>query len=98
MKTLVLILLQLAATGADAYYTDRGMGRNPLTHVNRETNPIARPFVQTRADRIAYFSVTAGIKIAVPRLIHKKHPKLATAAEIAAIVDSAEAAAYSGTH
>lgn len=91
--TILLIVLQLAATGADAYYTNRNWESAGHPH---EINPIARPFVSTRGGRIAYFSATAALKIALPLELRKHgHPKLATVAAVLGIADNAEAAAVS---
>jgi hypothetical protein len=88
---ILLMLLQLASSGADAFYTERAFHQwRPV-----EQNPIARPFVQTRGGRVAYFSVTAGLKIAVPiELRRHHHEKLATAFAVAGIADSAGAAGF----
>ena len=94
MKTALLIALQLAASGSDAYFTHRAI--NPRYH---EHNPIARPFVKTTAWQVSYFSAGAAIKITIPILLRKRHhPKLADTLAIAGIADNAVAAAYSATH
>jgi hypothetical protein len=91
-KTLLLLAMQLAASGADAYYTDRNAQYNDF----REFNPIAQSCVRSRGARIAYFSATAGIKIAAPRwLRHRHHDRLAQWTEIGGIVDSAASASIS---
>ncbi len=89
--TILLILLQLASSGADGYYTDRAFHQwRP-----QEQNPIARPFVQNRGSRIAYFGVTTGLKIAMPiELRRRHHEKLASAFAIAGIADSLGAAGF----
>jgi hypothetical protein len=94
MKTALFILLQLAASGADAYYTNR----NAMTPLFREHNPIARPFMGTRASRIDYFSITAAGKIAVFTLLRKRHSRTADGIAVAGISDNAFAAAFSATH
>lgn len=92
--TLLAVALQLAAGGADAYYTDRNMSMGM-----RERNPLVAPFVQSRPARIAYFSASVGIKIALPRILRRhRHNKLARAVEVWGVVDSAQGAAYSAIH
>lgn len=88
---LLVIILQLASTGGDAYFTNRNMQMGA-----REMNPSVRPFVQSQASRIFFFSASAAFKIAVPiELRRHRHNKIATAAEILGIVDSAQGAAIS---
>lgn len=95
MRTTVLIILQLAASGADAFYTNRGMDF-PQFH---EHDPIAKPFIKTTPDRIAYFSVTAAIPIVGTHLLRKHHhEKLADGLAVAFIADSATGAASTATH
>jgi hypothetical protein len=94
MKTALFILLQLAASGADAYYTNR----NAMTPLFREHNPIARPFMGTRESLIDYFSITAAGKIAAFILLRKKHARFADGVAIAGISDNAAAAIFSATH
>lgn len=88
---LLVIILQLASSGGDAYFTNRNMQMGA-----REMNPTVRPFVQSQNSRIVFFGVSAAFKIAVPiELRRHGHSKLATAAEILGIVDSAQGAAVS---
>ena len=96
-----VIILQLASSGADAWRTDHNAQplNRPTAIQGHESNPIAAPFVDSRPKLIAYFSVTTGIKLAIPwQLRRHHHPKLATVAEILGIADSAGAAAWSGAH
>lgn len=89
---LLLIVLQLASSGADAYYTNRIM-EHPWGF---ELNPVAKPFVGSRAGRITYFSVTAGAKIALPIALRRHgHEKLASIAAWSGIADNAGGAGYS---
>jgi len=65
----------------------------------REMNPMMRPFVGTQTNRILTFSAIAAFKIALPiELRHHGHQKLATAAEIFGVVDSAQGAVVSARH
>lgn len=97
--TILTIALQLAASGADAYYTDRNLSQDQSRYVVREDNPVSRLFVQTRAGRVAYFSVTAGIKIALPQILRKHHHnRVARILEISDIADNATCAAESAIH
>lgn len=89
MKVLIL-LLQLSATGNDAYWTDRNLQQ--CSHC--EYDPIARPFVKNRAGLVAYFSASAAVKIAVPYELRKHHHgKIARVLEVYGIGDSV----YGGT-
>jgi hypothetical protein len=95
VKTLLFVVLQLAASGSDAYYTDRFMS----SRYGSEGNPLARPFVQTRTDRVLYFSGQTGLKLGAVYLLKKRgHGKLAESVAIAGIADNAVATAYSATH
>jgi hypothetical protein len=88
---LLVIILQLASTGGDAYFTNRNMSMGA-----REMNPTMRPFVGTQTSRIVTFSAIAAFKIALPiELRHHGHYKIAKTAEILGIVDSAQGAAVS---
>jgi hypothetical protein len=72
MKTLVLILAQLAASGSDAYFTDRNMHQRQFV----EYDPIAKPFTHSRPAFIAASSFGCGVEIVMPRLLHKRNPRL----------------------
>jgi len=94
MKTFLLIVLQLAASGSDAYFTHKQLASRGV-----EFDPIARPFVRTTTGQVAYFGSTAAISIAVPYELRKhRHERLADLASIAAIADSATGAAQSAIH
>jgi hypothetical protein len=98
---LFAIILQLAASGADAWRTDHNLQsvNRPTATQGREFNPIAAPFTDSRPKLIAYFSVTTSAKLIIPwQLRRHHHRKLATVAEILGIADSAGAAAWSGVH
>lgn len=92
MKTALLIVLQLAASGSDAYFTHRN-----LEH-GREDNPIVRPFVGNTSKQVIYFSSMAAMKIVIPHLVRKKHSRMADVMAVAGIADNTEAAAWSATH
>lgn len=95
MKTALLIILQLAASGSDAYFTNRN-AHGPGFY---ELNPIARPFVRSQRTLAAYFATGAAVKIAVPIMLRKHHhQRLADAIAIAGIADNAGAATFSATH
>jgi len=95
-KTILMIALQLGASGFDAYYTDHNLESFRGSSRGTENNPLSGPFVQTRASRIAYFSVTAGIKIAAPHILRKRgHNRLASIVAISGIADNALGAASS---
>jgi hypothetical protein len=95
MKTAILIVLQLAASGSDAYFTHRD-------HLYRrfyETNPIARPFVGSTRGQILYFGSGAAMKISVAHVLRTHgHTKFAEAFALSGIADNSIAAAYSATH
>jgi hypothetical protein len=95
VRTFLLIALQLATSGSDAYFTNRD-AEKPHFY---ELNPIAQPFVRTRTSRIAYFSAGAAAKIVIPAILRKRHhERLATAFSLAGIADNTAAAAFSATH
>jgi len=108
--TILMIILQLASSGADAYKTHQTLalhvtrceavhGREQLcwTAVQGvERNPFVRPFVRTTAGQVAFFGTTASLKVALPIGLRKHgHRKLAAIAEWAGIADSAEGATFS---
>lgn len=95
MKTALLIIAQLAASGSDAYFTDRNMYS---AHAH-ESNPLARPFIGTRPGRVAYFSVTTAAKITIPIMLRKRrHGRTADTLAMVGIADTAGGAVYSATH
>lgn len=93
MKTiLLLVALQLAASGSDAYLTDRNQRRT----VHHEDDPLAQPFMRSTAGRVAFFSAGAGAQIAFPLYLqHKGHNRLALAAALGGVVDNASGAVVS---
>lgn len=94
-KHLLAVVLQLAASGADAYYTDRALHRPGW----REHNPVTRTLVHDRGTLAAYFSVTAAGHVALPYWLRRRgHGKLAGWAGVEGIADNAEGAAYTATH
>lgn len=96
MKTAALmIILQLASGGADAYYTNRNLHQ---LH-GQERNPLVQPFVGTQTRTAVYFSATTGFSIALPALLkHRHHNKLANAYTVGAIAASTASATWSATH
>ena len=71
MKTwLMLVALQLGASGTDAFYTHQA---NP----RYEQNPIAKPFMGSTAGQVAFFGGGAALRIGLSYALHKKHPKIA---------------------
>lgn len=84
-KAMLLILLQLAASAGDAYTTHKGLeGRH------FERNPIARPFMQSTAGQVAFFSAETGIKISLVAVLrHKHHNHLADGLAIYGIGENA---------
>jgi hypothetical protein len=94
MKTALLVIMQLAASGSDAYFNRRNLG----TRDWRERDPIARPFVQSDKGIVIYFSATAGLKITAAHLLKKHHHKLSDFASVYGIIDNSEGAIFSATH
>jgi hypothetical protein len=92
--TLLLDVVQLAATGADAYATDR----NRQTFGFHEFNPVARPFVRNRPTLIAYFSIQAAVKIVAVHWLRPRHRRLAITVRAYSIADNAAGAAWSLSH
>jgi len=99
MKTLLLVVLQLAASGADAYYTHRLVNPPAMAAPVHEANPLVRPFLHSTRAEVGYFSTSAGLKITIPVLLrHHHHNKLAAAVTAWGIGDNAVAATYTATH
>jgi hypothetical protein len=94
MKPIIFIVLQLAASGSDAYFTNR----NAMLSRFREHNPISRPFMANEETRIGYFSIDAALKITIPMIVRRKHPHLARGIAIGEILDNAQGAIFSATH
>ena len=95
MKSAILIVLQLAAAGSDAYFTHR----NQSMPRHYENNPIAAPFIGSTHGQVIYFSAWAGGRIILERiLVRHHHPKWAKAVAIEAIADNGLGAAWSATH
>lgn len=94
-KHILIVILQLAAAGNDAYWTNHNM--QFINHY--EHNPIASPFVKTTPGCVGYFSVTAAAHIAAPWALRKySHNKLATIVEWEGIADNGISGTYSATH
>jgi hypothetical protein len=93
--TLLLIALQLASNGSDAYFTGRSLSSGGYY----ERDPIAKPFVTTTRGRVSYFSATASLSIAVPWYM-RRHGKrrLAELGSLATIADSTTGAWQSAHH
>lgn len=93
MKTiLLLVALQLAASGGDAYFTDRNQRRT----VHHEDDPLAQPFMHSAAGRVMFFSAGAGAQIVFPLYLRRKrHSRLALAAALGGVVDNASGAVVS---
>lgn len=95
MKTALFIILQLASSGSDAYFTHR----NAMTPRFHEYNPIARPFVGSTRGTVIYFGGGAALKIGAVCLLRKRgHQRFADALALAGIADNAGAAIFSATH
>ena len=56
MKTILLIALELAASGSDAYFTHRNLTTFPF----REHNPIMQPFVRNTPSMVITFAASSG--------------------------------------
>ena len=90
-----IVILQLAVSGADAYFTNADQ-RQVLHH---EQNPIARQFVGSTAGIVTYFSAQTAIKLTLPAWLRKhNHRRIAELAEIAGIADNATCATNSALH
>jgi hypothetical protein len=95
VKTFLLIALQLAASGSDAYFTHR----NQSMPRHYENNPVAAPFVHSTRGQVAFFASGAAARIVVPTLLRKHwHPRLADAFAIEGIAENAAGAGFSATH
>lgn len=94
-KRLLLLALQLAASGSDAYFTHR----NQELPRHYEMNPVARPFIGSTPGLAGYFTAEATAKIVLAhefRIHH--HPALADASASLGIADNVFGATYSATH
>jgi hypothetical protein len=94
MKTILLVALQLAASGSDAYFTHR----NELTPKFREHNPLVAPFVGSTHGQVIFFGAGAALKVGGAHLLRRHHPRLADSLAVAGIADNAFGAAFSATH
>lgn len=92
-KRLLILAFHLAASGADAYLTNR----NQHLPVHSEMNPIARPFVSNgQPILITYFAATFGLETLGEYELHKHHHEhLAFGLEVFNIADHATGAAIS---
>ncbi len=94
-KHIAMVLLQLAASGFDAYYTHR----NVIVSRGVELDPVAAPFVHSTPALVTYFSADAAVKIYVTHELRRHgHKAMADLMSTAGFVDSAESAAFSATH
>jgi hypothetical protein len=92
---ILLIVLQLAASGSDAYFTHRNLTRPGFY----EHDPIARPFVRDTPHLVGYFSADAAVKIGTAELLRKfHHRRISAIVSVGGITDSAYFASYSATH
>lgn len=102
MKTsLLLILLQLASAGNDAYWTNHNVQSSFASHhyKNYENNPIARPFVKSTTGCVVYFSASAATHIAAAHLLRKHHhDRIADFVLVEGIVDHGVSGGYSAAH
>lgn len=93
MKHAILMLvLQLASNGADAYLTNRNL------HTPRfvERNPLERPFVHNTGTLAGSFAVETSGALYLEHLLRKRgHAKLATALELDEICGHGFSAGYS---
>jgi|SRR5271165_7405614 len=88
----LLAVVQLAASGADAYYTNRNMQRNHGV----ELDPLERPFVHNPASLTALFATEAAGTIYSAYWLRKHdHAKMADAGAAGLIASHAYGAAYS---
>ena len=95
LQVILFIVMQLGASGADAYYTHTVV----VEQRQIEHNPIAKPFMHSTRNEVAYFSVTTAVKIAAPIVLrHRHHEKLATALALMSIADNASCAVYTSAH
>lgn len=85
-KHLLMLALQLAASGADAYMTQRNMSMPQ----HSEHNPFARTFVSHGTPLLAtYFVAQTGVKLYTVYLLRKhEHQQLADAVAVAGIADN----------
>ena len=90
VKALILILA-LASSGADAYFTQRNFGPG-----FRERDPLARPFVRNTPDLVISSAAGAGLKLYLPHLMRKHgRGQLAREMEISGIAGNTVGAIYS---
>jgi hypothetical protein len=90
----ILILLLLASTASDAYYTHRNLSTG-----GRESNPIVRPFVQSTRSQVLFFSADIGATLAFSHLLRKHHHShLGEALMLEEITAHSAGAAFSAAH
>ena len=93
-KHLLMIALQLASHGADAYYTNDTMQR----HHHHEYDPLISHFVHQPTGVALTFSVTTAATIIGERWLHKRHNKLADTFIVGDTANSASAAVFTRQH
>jgi hypothetical protein len=77
----------------DAWRTDHN-----LSGIGREDNPLARPFVGTRAGRVAYFSINAGLIVGGAWFAHRTgHRKIEKVILFFGIAEETQADIHSAT-
>jgi hypothetical protein len=94
MKSLLLVLAQLAASGSDAYFTDRNMHDK----IFKEYDPIAKPFLVNRPSLVASCSLETAAEILMPRILRKHHSKLSNALSLASVSGHTFGAIESSRH
>jgi hypothetical protein len=78
-----VVILQLAASGADAYYTNRNLHRHLHEAGFQEQDPLARPFVHNTTDLSLSCAASSGAFAFAEYRLLKRHNKLSkTAAAI----------------
>jgi hypothetical protein len=74
-----IVILRLAASGSDAYYTNRNLHLNLHETGFQEHNPLMRPFVHNTTDlSLSFAASNGGLTFAEYRLL-KRHIKLSNA-------------------
>lgn len=93
-KTLLLIVLQLASNGADAYFTNRSIH----TAYHYETDPLARPFTRNTTWLVSSNLLATAGTLYIERKLQKKHAAISDSIALADIAGHTYGAAYTASH
>lgn len=95
MKTVLLIILQLAAQGGDAWSTARMMNSiNYRTYHFTENDPLAVPFVYNTRSLVITNAIAAPLSVLAPLKLRKHHRRMAELIQWSQIAGNSAGMAY----